>query len=57
MNKFVKLEMKVEIDEDAFDTLKRVEHHVEELLDLDSYPEIKHVFGVQVTECVNVGDQ
>lgn len=42
MKTFVKLEVRMEIDENVFETLKRVEHHIEELLDLDSYPGIKN---------------
>ena len=37
--------------EDSFvDDAKRLEHHADGLLDLDSYPEIKSVYGCQVSE-------
>lgn len=32
------------------DELKRLEHHIEELLDLDNWAEIKSVYGVKVKE-------
>lgn len=40
-------------NEDDIEELKRLEHHVEYLLDLDSYPEIESVYGVVVetVEC------
>lgn len=50
METLVKLELKMEIDENAFEALKRVEHHIEELLDLSSYPEIKNIFDVRLSK-------
>lgn len=48
----VKVEMYFEIEdeEDAMEEMKKLEHHAERLLDLDSYPEIKSVYGVKVNE-------
>ena len=44
------LSMKLVTDKGFYNTLKRVEHHAEELLDLDSYPEIKSVYDVRLTK-------
>ena len=51
----VKVEMYFEIEdkENAMEEMKKLEHHAERLLDLDSYPEIKSVYGVTVTEIEN----
>lgn len=35
-------------DETAAENLKKLEHHAEYLLDLDSHPEITSVYGVTV---------
>lgn len=45
----VKFEIKMEVDEKDFDQLKKLEHHADYLLDLDSWNEIKRVFGAKVT--------
>lgn len=45
-----KLKMNLTIDADSLDELKRLEHHIEGLLDLDNWPEIKSVYGVEVEE-------
>lgn len=37
-------------DKASRDKLKQLEHHAEYLLDLESWPEIKQIFGVQVEE-------
>lgn len=44
----VKVEMYIETDDP--DLMKRMEHHIEEFMDLDTYPEIKNVYGVTVTK-------
>ena len=51
----VKVEMYLDIEdeEDAMEEMKKLEHHAERLLDLDSYPEIHSVYGVTVTEIEN----
>lgn len=46
----VKIEMYLEVDDNAIDEIKKLEHHAEYLLDLDSYPEIKSVYGVKVNK-------
>lgn len=46
----VKISFFVDIDKQDFPKLKRLEHHIEELLDLDSWPEIQTVYDVQVTK-------
>ena len=38
----------------TMDELKRLEHHIEELLDLDNWTEIKSVYGVKVKEIEEV---
>lgn len=45
----VKLEMVMDIDREFFEEAKRFEHHIEGLVDVDSYPEIKSISGVKVT--------
>lgn len=44
----------MEIDDSAIESVKKIEHHAESLLDLDSWPEIKSVFGVKVAK--NTGE-
>lgn len=45
----IKLEMILDVDtKENAEALKKLEHHAECLLDLDSYPEIKSVHGVKV---------
>lgn len=47
----VKVRMKLDLHDDADPSfLKRLEHHIEELLDLDNWPEIHSVYGVKSTE-------
>lgn len=50
--KLVKLEMVLEISDgkESMEEIGKLEHHVEYLLDLDSYPEIIGISGVKVTE-------
>ncbi len=52
--KEIKLTMNLTIDADSMDELKRLEHHIEELLDLDNWAEIKSVYGVEVEEIEEV---
>ena len=44
----VKISFNVDIDESNLPLLKRLEHHIEELIDLDSWPEIRTVYDVCV---------
>lgn len=44
------ISFKVDIDKKDAGKLKRLEHHIEELLDLDSWPEIQTVWDVKVTK-------
>lgn len=44
----INLSMEMEIDRDFFDDTKKWEHHIEYLVDCDSHPEIKSIYGVQV---------
>lgn len=44
----VKVEMYIETEDPNL--MKRMEHHIEEFMDLDAYPEIKSVYGVTVTK-------
>ena len=44
----VKVEMFFEIDENALEEIKKIEHHADYLLNLDEYPEIHCVDGVKV---------
>lgn len=49
----VKLEMYMEIDDKSLDEIRKIEHHVDWFADLESYPEIKSVERVAVTEVVS----
>lgn len=51
--KVIKLEMFIEVDDDAVEEIKKVEHHVDYLLDFENYPEIKSVFGVKIKSIEN----
>ena len=44
----VTVSFSIDIDKANFPKLKRLEHHIEELLDLASWPEIQTVYGVKV---------
>ena len=46
----VEITMQMEIEDNFIDEIKKIEHHADYLLDLDSYPEIKSVFNVKVKE-------
>lgn len=44
----VNFEIKMEIEDKDFDKIKQLEHHVDRLLDLDNWSEIKSVYGCKV---------
>lgn len=45
----VEIKMKVDIEDDFFEELARIsDHHIDRLVDLDSYPEIKSVSNVML---------
>lgn len=46
----VKVEMLLEISDNSLEEIKILEHHVDYLLDLENYPEIKSVNDVKITE-------
>ena len=48
----VKMDLMMEVDESAIKEIEKLTHHIEYLLDLDSYPEIKSVFNVNVTKII-----
>lgn len=48
--KTIKFEITMDVDDDFVDEAKKWEHHVEYLLDLDSYSEIKSVYECKVSE-------
>ena len=48
--KTIKFEIYMDVDDDFADHAKKWEHHAEYILDLDSYPEIKSVYGCTVKE-------
>ena len=48
--KKLKVEMYLDVEEDSVDEIKKMTHHADYLLDLESYPEIKSVYGVTVKE-------
>lgn len=49
----VKLDVLMDVDEFGIEEIEKLTHHIEYLLDLDSYPEIKSVFNVNVTKVIN----
>lgn len=44
------LKMIVVIDDDGVPSLRRVITHIDELIDLDSWPEIDEIYCVELTE-------
>ena len=48
--KKVKVTMYFEVEENALEEIKKLEHHAEYLLNLEEYPEIKSVYGAKVEE-------
>lgn len=44
----IQVTMTMEIEDSFFEEAKKWEHHIDGLIDLDSYPEIKHVRNVHV---------
>ena len=48
--KRLKVIMYLEVEENSIEEIKKLEHHVDYLLNLDEYPEIKSVYGVEVKE-------
>lgn len=48
--KKVKVTMYFEVNENDIEEIKKLENHVEYLLNLEEYPEIESVYGVKVEE-------
>ena len=46
----VKLSMVLDINGKNLEDIKKLEHHIENLVDLDSWPEIINVSSVKVSE-------
>ena len=46
----VKMEMYLEIDDKDLELIRKLTHHIDWLLDLDSFPEIKSVEQVAIME-------
>lgn len=44
----VEIKIIMNIDDNAYEEIKKLEHHAEYLLDLESYPEIKAIYGCKV---------
>lgn len=44
----IELKAMIEIEDGALETIQKLTHHVDWLMDLDSWPEIKSVSGVTV---------
>lgn len=44
----LELKIELEVDENSVEDLKKLEHHIDYLLDLDNFPEIKIVRNVVV---------
>lgn len=40
--------MSMDVDDDYTDNLKKLEHHIEHLVDVGNYPEIKSIYDVKV---------
>lgn len=47
--KQIKFEITMEAEDDFVEEAKKWEHHADYLLDLESYPEIKSIYGCKVT--------
>lgn len=45
----------VEADEKSLEELRKLEHHAEYLLDLDSWPEVKNISGVKIVPTFKEG--
>ena len=50
MSKTYHVTMDITIDESASESLQRITHHIEELVDLDNWPEIKTIAHVTCQE-------
>lgn len=46
----IQIKMTLEITDDTLDSMKKLEHHAEYLLNLEEYPEIRSVSDVEVKE-------
>lgn len=53
----LELKMELEVDENAVEELKKLEHHIDYLLDLDNFPEIKTVRNVAVRKHSTANEQ
>lgn len=42
--------MNLEVNEEDIEEIKKLEHHIEYLLNLEEYPEIKNIYNVKVEE-------
>lgn len=48
--KTLKIIMYLDVEENGVEEIKKLEHHVDYILNLDEYPEIKSVHNVKVEE-------
>jgi hypothetical protein len=48
--KTIKVEMTLQIEDNAIKDIKKWEHHIEYAIDLNEYPEIKNISNVKVKE-------
>lgn len=46
----IKLSMSLQTNNDSIEQFKKLEHHIDYLLDLDNWPEIESVYDVVVEE-------
>ena len=53
--KTLKLSMLLDVDEDKVDEILKLTHHIDYLVDLDSFPEIKGVSNVMIEEPIGKG--
>lgn len=51
----VELKIQMKVKPGGYDEIKKLEHHIEYLLDLDNYPEIETVYGVKVKRESDMG--
>ena len=51
----VELKIQMKVKPGGYDEIKKLEHHIEYLLDLDNYPEIETVYRVKVKRESDMG--
>lgn len=51
----IKIEMKLDLkDEKAIEEFKKLEHHIEYLVNIEDYPEIERIYDVKVKRIIKI---